>query len=380
MLSRITRPIIAALTLALAGSLLANAQQLELVVDGLDAPLGLESPGDGSDRLFVMERRGTLRIIANGQVAPTPFLDIRDRVTAGGEQGLLGLAFPPDFRDTGTFYVAYSDREGATVVSRFGSEPGADTADPGSELVLLRQAQPYANHNGGHIAFGPDGYLYVGLGDGGAGGDPLGAGQDLMTWLGTLLRIDVAGDGAYRIPADNPFVGHNDALPEIWAWGLRNPWRFSFDRASGDLWIGDVGQNSYEEIDLEAATSPGGVNYGWNVMEGPECFRRADCDREELELPVISYSHESGWGRSVTGGFVYRGEAIPALQGAYLFGDFVSGTVFVARPADADAAAGAWAAEPLLETGLSIASFGEDEAGELYVVDLRGGVYRLVLN
>lgn len=354
-----------------------SAQELSHVVGGLDRPLGVVNAADGSGRLFVLEQRGTVRIVQDGALLDGFFVDIRDRVTTGGERGLLGLAFPPDFATSRNIFVSYSDLEGATVVSRFsvGAHP---TVDPnGGEQQILRQPQPFANHNGGHVTFGPDGYLYIGLGDGGGSGDPVASGQDLSTWLGTILRIDVQGAETYEIPDDNPFVGRSDALPEIWAWGLRNPWRFSFDRATGDLWIGDVGQNRYEEIDMEPAGASGGVNYGWSIMEGPVCFRTQGCDTTGLELPVISYPHERGWGRSVTGGFVYRGSALPHLVGAYVFADFVSGRIFRAVRSDS----GAWETEPILDTGMRIASLGEDENGELYVVDLAGGdLYRLDAN
>lgn len=370
----LARPIAYLLALLLAaGCTSTSAQQLALVVDGLDRPLGVTNAGDGSNRLFVIEQAGTVRVVQDGSLSTNPFLDIRDRVTAGGERGLLGLAFPPDFATSATFYAAYSDQDGATVVSRFAVDGTAGVADADSEQVVLRQPQPYANHNGGHVAFGPDGYLYIGLGDGGSGGDPLGSGQDLQTWLGTILRIDVGDADTYRVPGDNPFVDLADALPEIWAYGLRNPWRFSFDRDTGDLWIGDVGQNAYEEIDHEPTMSPGAVNYGWNAMEGPVCFRTQTCDQTGLELPIVSYSHDSGWGRSVTGGFVYRGSDVPGMIGTYVFGDFVSGRVFQAVLTDT----GTWAAKELLATGRGVASFGEDEDGELYLVDLRGGaLYR----
>ena len=364
-----------ALSLVLVACSAASGQQLERVVAGLDRPVGVTNAGDGSGRLFVIQQPGVIRIVEDGQLVEEPFLDIRDRVDSGGERGLLGLAFSPEYEETGQFFVTYNDTHGATMVARFEVSSDPNLADPDSEQLLLRQSQPLPNHNGGHVAFGPDGYLYVGLGDGGGAGDPQEAGQDLGTWLGTILRLEVAPHrDDYEVPPDNPFVGTEGALPEIWAWGLRNPWRFSFDRETGDLWIGDVGQDRYEEVNLEPASSPGGVNYGWDLMEGPACFEPEDCEQEGLTLPVLSYDRESGWGRSVTGGYVYRGSALPDLIGTYIFGDYTSGMIFRADRS----AGGAWSAEELLSTDLGIVSFGEDEAGELYVVDVfDGAIYRL---
>lgn len=343
---------------------------LRPVVGGLEAPLLATHAGDGSGRLFVLEQVGRIRIVEDGELRPEPFLDVSDRLVAGGEQGLLGLAFHPGFVSNGRFFVNYTDVNGDTVVAEYGLDAAdPDRADPASERVLLRIDQPFANHNGGNLAFGPDGFLYVGTGDGGSAGDPMGNGQRLDTLLGKILRIDVddRSDGRpYAIPPDNPFVGREGARPEIWAFGLRNPWRFSFDREGGDLWIGDVGQASVEEIDRAPWGEPG-VNYGWNTMEGRACFApEAGCDQTGLTLPVAVYGHDEGC--SVTGGFVYRGEGWPDLVGAYLFSDFCSGTIWAldARRPGAGATA-------LLETGRAISSFGEDEAGELYVTDLAGG-------
>ena len=247
---------------------------LEPVVDRLVSPLAVTHAGDGSGRIFVLEQRGQIRIVRDGQLLGDPFLNIGDRLTAGGEHGLLGLAFHPDFPDDPRFFVNYTDLEGDTVVSSFTAEAGADRADGDSEVVLLRIDQPYPNHNGGALAFGPDGYLYISTGDGGAGGDPHDNGQRMDTLLGKILRIDVdggSGDARYAVPPDNPFVDQSDALPEIWHLGLRNPWRMSFDRETGDLWIGDVGQGSWEEVDV-ARAGTGGLNFGWNQVEGFECF------------------------------------------------------------------------------------------------------------
>jgi glucose/arabinose dehydrogenase len=349
---------------------------LEPVADGLQSPLFAGHAGDGSGRLFVLEQPGRIRVIRDGRLLEEPYLDLSRRIASGGERGLLGLAFSPAFATDGRLYVNYTDRDGNTVVSEIvAPDPAADRADPASERVLLVIDQPYPNHNGGALAMGADGLLWIATGDGGSGGDPLGAGQRLDTLLGKLLRIDPrpAGGAPYGIPADNPFVGRSDARAEIWAYGLRNPWRFSFDRQTGDLWVADVGQNAFEEVNRWPAGSPAGPNFGWNTMEASACFDPAEgCSTEGLVLPVDEYGHDLGC--SVTGGYVYRGEAIPGLAGTYLFADFCSGTIW-----GLDAAADAPAARVLLESGVSVASFGEDEAGELYVVDLAGGrVLRVV--
>jgi glucose/arabinose dehydrogenase len=344
---------------------------LERVVDGLTSPLAIVHAGDGSGRLFVVEQAGVIRIVRDGSLVDAPFLDITDRILSGGERGLLGLAFHPDFPTDPRLFVDYTDSEGDTQIASYTVDPAnLDRADPASEIRLLSQHQPYANHNGGALAFGPDGYLYIGLGDGGSGGDPHGNGQSLGTLLGKILRIDVdrtEGDLRYAIPDDNPFVGRAGALGEIWLLGLRNPWRMSFDRATGDLWIGDVGQNAWEEVDV-ARAGVGGANFGWNRMEGSHCFRPASgCEDPALALPVAEYSHDNGC--TVIGGGVYRGSEQPALAGGYLFGDYCSGLVWAIDPASNGPT------EPVLvgETGATISSFGEDEAGEMYVTDLRSG-------
>jgi glucose/arabinose dehydrogenase len=348
----------------------ASAVDLALVAEGLESPLFAGNAGDGSGRLFVLEQAGRIRVVRDGRLVRAPFLDIAGRISAGGERGLLGLAFAPTFATDGRFFVDYTDRDGNTVVSEFRApDPAADRADPGSERVLLRIDQPFANHNGGALATGPDGLLWIATGDGGSGGDPLGNGQSLRTLLGKLLRIDprpVAG-APYGIPSDNPFVGRAGARAEIWAYGLRNPWRFSFDRASGDLWIGDVGQGAIEEVDRWPAGSPAGPNFGWNTMEASACFNPAEgCDPAGLVPPVAEYGHDRGC--SITGGYVYRGVGVPGLAGTYLYADYCAGTIW-----GLEAAAGKPAPRVLLDSGLSVASFGEDEAGELYVVDLAGG-------
>ncbi|CAN5779220.1 PQQ-dependent sugar dehydrogenase [soil metagenome] len=350
--------------------------RLEPVVTGLNQPLDFVNASDGSGRLFIVEKGGTVRILQDGELAAEPFLDIGDKVTSNSERGLLGRAFAPNYADTGLFYINYTDLNGDTVVAEYKSSDPA-TADPASETILLTIPQPEPNHNGGDLAFGPDGMLYIGTGDGGGGGDQHGAignGQNLDTLLGKLLRIqvgtEVGAGSSYTVPTDNPFVSTEGARPEIWAYGLRNPWRFSFDAQTGDLYIGDVGQNVYEEIDFQAANSPGGENYGWRVMEGFHCYNANNCDQTSLTLPVLEYPHSEG--NSVTGGYVYRGDALPDLVGQYIYGDFGSGRIWRAQKQG-----DAWTNELLLESGLNIASFGEDEAGELYAVAIGGGVYRL---
>jgi glucose/arabinose dehydrogenase len=345
---------------------------LERVVGGLKSPLAAVNAGDGSGRIFVAEQGGTIRIVRDGTLEDGAFLDIAGRITSGGEQGLLGVAFHPDFPTDPRFFVNYTDTNGDTRVSSFTVDPSnPDRADPGSETRLLFIDQPYDNHNGGALAFGPDGFLYIATGDGGSGGDPHGNGQSLGTLLGKILRIDVDrtdGGGEYGIPPDNPFASRAGAEPEIWLYGLRNPWRMSFDRLTDDLWIGDVGQNEWEEVDVARAGAGGGANYGWNVMEGNHCFRPADnCDESGITPPVAEYSHDSGC--TVIGGGVYRGSAQAALAGGYLFADYCSGLVWALDPSSD----GPTKATLVDESGATISSFGEDEAGELYVTDLSAG-------
>lgn len=346
----------------------------DVVVGGLVRPVYAGHAGDGSGRLFVIEKEGRIRIVADGQLAPDPFLDITGIVSSrANERGLLGLAFHPDYASNGRFFVNYTQLRGATVVAEYRVSSDPDRADPESGQVLLTQEQPFANHNGGMLAFGPAGMLYVALGDGGAAGDPQNHGQRLDTWLGTLLRLDVGEPGVYRVPSDNPFVGVAEARAEIWAYGLRNPWRFSFDRATGDLYIADVGQNLYEEIDFAPASSSGGENYGWKLMEGFSCFVEGSpqCNSLRFTEPIAVYGRDAGC--SVTGGYVYRGAAHPALVGAYVFGDYCSGNVWTLRRD----AAGAWQMTLQGEIDARITSFGEDEAGELYITDDAGRLLRL---
>lgn len=337
-------------------------------------PVLLTNAGDGSDRLFVVERAGRIVVFANNEqtAQAQTFLDIRQRVNSNGsERGLLGLAFHPNFNDNGYFYVYYTGfNNGQTVVSRF--SVNGSVGDSSSESVILEVAQPFANHNAGTIEFGPDNYLYIALGDGGGGGDPIGAGQDATTLLGSILRIDVDNPSnglAYGIPADNPFVGNvNQMREEIFAYGLRNPFRFSFDRENGNLWAGDVGQDRIEEIDLIES----GQNYGWNTMEGTLCFGSTICDQTGLTLPVVEYTHSIGM--SVTGGYVYRGDNFPELQGYYFYADFVTRVLFRFDTNDSEPQQ-----EQFLNLSIGVSSFGEDEAGELYLVDfLEGGIHTFV--
>lgn len=352
---------------------------LERVAAGFERPTFVTGAGDGSGRLFVLEKRGTIRTVRNGTVASQPFLDIRSLVrSSGNEQGLLGLAFHPRYTENGRFFVYYTASDAANTVAEFRVDPAdRDRAQPAPVRILLAIPDPYTNHNGGMLAFGPDGYLYIALGDGGGAGDPLRAGQDLANPFGSIFRIDVdaqpATGLAYAIPPDNPFVARPGVRPEIWAYGLRNPWRFSFDRETGDLWIADVGQNAREEVNVEPAGFPGGANYGWSIMEGTRCYRPATgCDTAGLVLPVFEYTHDDGC--SITGGYVYRGQAFPALRGAYLLADYCTGAAWALR----------WQGETLTADRLApfpggISSFGEDDAGELYIVrDQAGTLERII--
>ncbi len=350
---------------------------LEALPTGFARPTHVTHAGDSSGRLFVTEQAGQIWIVRDGE--RTLFLDVLANVGASGnEQGLLSIAFHPRFAESGAFFINYTDRNGTTIVARYQVDPtDPDRADPASAQILLTIEQPAPNHNGGLLKFGPDGYLYIGTGDGGAAGDPWGSGQSLNTLLGKVLRIDVDGPAPYSVPADNPFVGQADVRPEIWAWGLRNPWRFAFDRATGDLFIADVGQNEFEEVHFAPADSSGGVNYGWNIMEGEVCFRTNTCDQAGLDLPVAVYSHnEAPSGCSITGGYVYRGSAFPQLAGVYLYTDYCTGNLWALHQAN-----GAWQDQVVGELSINASSFGEDEAGELYLVDREGGgLYRLVVN
>ena len=337
--------------------------------------VGMAYPNDNGNRLFVVLQPGIIVSFDNDRNVESAdvFLDIRERVSdRGNEEGLLGLAFDPDFRANSHLYVYYSAANPRrSVLSRFTIHDGGSVADPSSERIILEVEQPFSNHNGGQIAFGPDGYLYIGLGDGGSRGDPQGNGQNLSTLLGSIIRIDVSApdEGAsYSIPPDNPFIDRADARGEIWAYGIRNPWRFSFDRVSGELWMADVGQNRLEEVNIVRR----GLNYGWNTLEGSECFEpRRDCDSRGLEMPIAEYGRADGC--SVTGGYVYRGHRLPSLFGAYVYGDYCSGKIWALRRD------GKQIAEhlELVDGNLRISSFGEDPSGEMFILSFDGGIYRL---
>ena len=345
----------------------------EEVVRGFDKPLDFAHAGDDSGRFFIVEQGGLIYVVKDGQALPTPFLDIRDRTSDNlYERGLLGLAFHPHYPQNGFFYVNYTTFSGDTVIARFQVSGNQDIADSSSEVRLLEVAQPFSNHNGGGLVFGPDGYLYIGLGDGGAGGDPRGNGQSLNTLLGKILRIDVDAGSPYAIPPSNPFA-NGGGLAEIWAYGLRNPWRFSFDTLTGDRYIADVGQNIWEEVNFVPAGGPAGLNFGWNYREARHHFRGSPPGNLELIDPIAEYSH-AGVHCSITGGYVYHGQALPAWAGVYIFADFCSGVVW----GIVQAASGDWNSQQLFDLPVSISSFGVDEQGELYAVSLEGIIYRLV--
>ena len=377
---------------------------VNLVASDFESPLHVTHAGDGSDRLFVVEQRGRIRIVEAGVLLEEPFLDISDRVRSyytggGGEEGLLSVAFPPGYgAGKDYFYVYYTRIDGDNQVSRFSFGADPDKADPGSEEVILLLKHPLAqNHNGGQLAFGPDGYLYIGTGDGGISRENA---QKFDSLLGKVLRIDVefgstGGEAGanfqylplvsnpgseppdlrpYRIPPSNPYVGLSGYQEEIWAIGLRNPWRFSFDRQTGDLYLGDVGQSTREEVNFQPASSGGGENYGWPIYEGDNCFQAASCDDSGLTMPVAVYTTHLNGSCAVTGGYVYRGQEHPALQGIYFFGDYCNGTIWGLQRIS-----GEWTDQALASTSFYISSFGEDESGELYLVDYSGGaLYQLV--
>jgi glucose/arabinose dehydrogenase len=347
----------------------------QVVVSGLSQPEGMMNAGDGSGRLFILEQSGRILIFKDGSLLPAPFLDLTSKVDCCGERGLLGLAFHPKYAENGYFFVDYTEKENNklyVVVARYTISPdNPDQADPGTELRLLRiekpGSPPYLNHNGGQLQFGPDGYLYIGVGDGGSEGDPLGNGQSVQTLLGKILRIDVNQSEPYTIPADNPFAS-GGGLAEIWAYGLRNPWRFSFDRLTGDLYIGDVGQDLWEEIDFLPVASPGGINFGWSYYEATHPYRGSPPATEKFMMPVAEYSHDEG--NAVIGGYVYRGQKLPAWWGVYIYGDYGSGRVWgLLHLAD-----GSWKNSLMFETRRNISSFGMDEEGEIYLVDDGGNI------
>ncbi|HJU66065.1 MAG TPA: PQQ-dependent sugar dehydrogenase [Gemmatimonadaceae bacterium] len=350
---------------------LPEALALQLVAEGLSNPLFLTAPR-GDARLFVVEQVGRIRIVENGQLLSTPFLDLVGQITSGDERGLLGLAFHPDYASNGFFYVNYTDRDGDTRVERYRVSANPSVADESSAKHILGVAQPFANHNGGMLLFGDDGMLYIALGDGGSGGDPHGNGQNGQSLLGKLLRIDVDGGDPYAIPAGNPFAGSTSGRGEVWAMGLRNPWRLSFDRETEELYVADVGEQNWEEVNVVPGTAAG-INYGWNLMEGGHCFLVPTCDQAGLTLPVLEYDHSDGC--SVIGGYVYRGSAIPGLAGHYLYSDLCSAWLRSFRYADGRANdARDW---DIADIG-AVLSFGEDAAGEIYLLSATGHVYRIV--
>jgi glucose/arabinose dehydrogenase len=356
------------------------APALSLLVSGLNSPLGLEQANDSSGRLFVVEQGGRIKIIQNGAVLGAAFLDISSKISTGSEMGLLGVTFHPNYSANGKLYVNYTRTSGGqiqSVIAEYTASPAnANQVNIATERILLTvdQVGNFTNHKAGQLAFGPDGLLYFGLGDGGGAGDPFGHGQNTTTLLGKMMRIDVnATDPGlqYHVPADNPFAGGGGS-PEIWAFGFRNPWRFSFDRGTGRLFVADVGQDQFEEVDIVQK----GGNYGWNIMEGMHCFNPpSGCNTSGLTLPIAEYSHAEG--NAVIGGFVYRGANLPSLKGDYVFGDLGTGKIFVLQ----ETTPGVFTRTLLLTTGKTISTFGQDQAGELYVVDIgAGSIFKLAAN
>lgn len=351
--------------------------RLREIANGLDFPVFLTSPVGDLTRAFVVEKGGRIRIIRNDALVPTPFLDISAKVSDGGEQGLLGLAFHPQYTTNGRFVVYYTNTNGDIRIASYRVSTNPEVADPASEQILLAVPHPsFSNHNGGMVVFGPDGKLYAGLGDGGSGGDPNGNGQNRNVLLGKIVRLNVNDAGQASVPSDNPFVGQANMRPEIWSYGLRNPWRFSFDRSTGDLYIGDVGQNDREEIDVstDVANFGKGLNFGWKIMEGTSCFSPSSgCNRSGLTLPVLDYDHSQGC--SVTGGYVYRGSDVPGLRGHYFYSDYCNGWVRSFR------LQGTGVTQELdwstLRPGGQVTSFGEDAKGEVYLLISSGRVFRI---
>ncbi len=348
-----------------------DAVALHLVAGGFVKPVYLTHSYD--QRLFVVEQTGKIQIIDEmGERLATPFLDIVSRVNSGAsEQGLLSVAFHPNYAGNKRFFVNYTNRDNATVISEFMVSGDPNVADPSSERILMTIPQPYNNHNGGQIQFGPDGYLYIGMGDGGLAGDPHGHGQNSYTVLGSMLRIDVDFSEPYAIPPDNPYVENGAGAVEAWAIGLRNPWRFSFDRLTGDIFIADVGQNSFEEISWMPAGAANGGNFGWDVMEGYNCFSEDNCDPAPYIAPIHHYGRNDGC--SVTGGYIYRGSQSPGLFGHYLFSDYCQGQIWSLAQFN-----GEWIRTLLLDTNYNVGSFGEDVNGEIYLLNYAGEAYHIL--
>ena len=349
---------------------------VESYASGFNLPVYLTNAGDGSGRVFVVEKPGRILILKDGKQLDQPFLDITSLVRSEEqERGLLGVAFHPKYKSNGLFFVYYTDLSGQLTIARYHVSSDPNSADPNSAKILITVKHALSNHNGGSILFGPDGYLYFGMGDGGGGGDPFNNGQNKQTLLAKISRIDVDKGDTYGIPADNPFADGKDGRAEIWEYGLRNPWRFSFDSATGDMFIADVGQDLYEEVDYIKAGTPGGLDFGWSIMEGLHCFNADTCDQTGLTLPVLEYPHDDG-NCSITGGYVYRGKVFPKLQGTYFYSDYCGAHIWALQPADG----GKWTATQVFQIKKAqISSFGVDEAGELYVIDINGGtIYHLV--
>jgi len=360
------------LALALQSAAAAPVIALQPFVSGLTSPVDLQPSRDGTGRLFVVEQGGIIRVIKAGKLLATPFLNLTNIVHSGGEEGLLGLAFHPAYKTNGRFFVNYTrvvSGQHQTIIAEYHvSSTNKDVADP-TGAILLKVNQPFDNHKGGQLVFGPDGYLYIGLGDGGDQGDPLKNGQKLSTLLGKMLRIDVDSGAPYKIPPTNPFIGRTGVKPEIWAYGFRNPWRFSFDLQSKKLYIGDVGQDAYEEIDIGTI----GGNFGWNVMEGAHCYPiGSTCNQSGKILPIAEVPHPEA--EAIIGGFLYRSTVIPGLSGYYVFGDFITGTIWGLKQVS-----GTWQRTTLLSTGRAISAFGRDASGTLYVIDyLNGAILKIV--
>src|SRR5579859_846441 len=345
---------------------------LQAVAGGLKNPVFVTGANDGSGRLFIVEQPGRIQVMQSGQNNQTtakPFLDITSLVASDAlERGLLSVAFSPDYKQSGIFYVYYTGQGGTVTIARYTVSSDPNVADPTSGKVILSIPHPEPNHNGGQLAFGPDGFLYAGVGDGGSEYDPNHYGQNVKVLFGKLLRLDVSKGNSYAIPIDNPFATNGQGRPEIWAYGLRNPWRFSFDRKTNDLYIGDVGQDKYEEVDVQKAGTGSGANYGWSIMEGFHCFNPANgCDQSGLTLPVLEYDHS--YGCAIVGGYVYRGQAFPDFDGTYFFGDDCSGRIW-AMQLQADST---WKVVQVAQSSFRIGSFGQDDNGELYVTDLGSG-------